>query len=116
VTTVANQLAQAHLTWKGYMEDMGNIPSRESAVCGHPAVGSPDLTEKAVPGDGYAARHDPFVYFHSIIDNAAYCDAHVVPLGTTTGTLPAGTPPGVTGLATDLKSVSTTPDFSFITP
>ena len=40
VTTVANQLDQAHLTWKGYMEDMGNIPSREPAVCGHPAVGS----------------------------------------------------------------------------
>ena len=68
MTTVADQLTQAHLTWKGYMEDMGNIPSRESAVCGHPTVGSPDLTEKAIPGDGYATRHDPFVYFHSIID------------------------------------------------
>ncbi len=40
----------------------------------------------------------------------------MVPLGSTTGALPAGTPSGVTGLATDLKSVSTTPDFSFITP
>ena len=29
VTTVANQLTKAHLTWKGYMQDMGNIPSRE---------------------------------------------------------------------------------------
>jgi hypothetical protein len=116
VTTLANQLDQAHLTWKGYMEDMGNIPSRESAVCGHPAVGTPDRTEVAVPGDGYATRHDPFVYFHSIIDDTAACDTHVVPLGSTTGALPAGTPPGVTGLATDLGSVSTTPNFSFITP
>ena len=73
VTTLANQMDQAHLTWKGYMEDMGNIASRESAVCGHPAVGSPDLTERAVPGDGYATRHDPFVYFHSIIDNTSLC-------------------------------------------
>jgi hypothetical protein len=116
VETVANQLTGAHLTWKGYMEDMGNIPSRESAVCGHPVPGTPDQTEKAVPGDGYAARHDPFVYFHSIIDDTALCDARVVPLGTPTGKLPAGTPPGVTGLATDLRSVATTPDLSFITP
>jgi phosphatidylinositol-3-phosphatase len=116
VDTVANQLTDAHLTWKGYMEDMGNIPSRESAVCGHPAIGAPDHTEDAVPGDGYASRHDPFVYFHSIIDDAALCDADVVPLGSPTGVLPAGTPPGVTGLATDLKSLSSTPNLSFITP
>ena len=116
VTTLANQMDQAHLTWKGYMEDMGNIASREPAVCGHPAVGTPDLTERAVPGDGYATRHDPFVYFHSIIDNTSLCRTHVVPLGSTTGALPAGAPAGVTGLATDLKSMSTTPDFSFITP
>ena len=30
--------------------------------------------------------------------------------------MPAGTPAGVTGLATDLASVATTPNFSFITP
>ena len=116
VTTLANQLGQAHLTWKGYMEDMGNVPSRESAVCGHPAVGAPDHTETAVPGDGYATRHDPFVYFHSIIDDTSTCDHHVVPLGSATGALPAGTPSGTTGLAADLGSVSTTPNFSFITP
>jgi hypothetical protein len=28
----------------------------------------------------YASRHDPFVYFHSIIDNAALCNSHVVNL------------------------------------
>ena len=116
VTTVANQLDQAHLTWKGYMQDMGNIPSRESTVCGHPAVGSPDQTEVAVSGDGYASRHNPFVYFHSIVDDTALCTTAVVPLGSTSGTLPAGTPAGVTGLATDLKSVATTPNLSFITP
>ncbi len=116
VTTVANQLDQAHLTWKGYMEDMGNIATRESAVCGHPAVGTPDLTERTVPGDGYATRHNPFVYFHSIIDDTALCNTRVVPLGSATGALPTGAPSGVTGLASDLKSVATTPNFSFITP
>jgi hypothetical protein len=78
--------------------------------------GVPDPTEKAVPGDGYAARHDPFVYFHSIIDDTVLCDAHVVPLGTTSGALPASAPAGTTGLATDLRSIATTPNFSFITP
>jgi hypothetical protein len=116
VATVANQLTQAHLTWKGYMEDMGNIPSRESAVCGHPAVGSADHTQVAVAGDGYATRHDPFVYFHSIIDDTSLCNSHVVPLGSATGALPPGTPTGATGLAADLRSVSTTPNYSFITP
>jgi len=116
VTTVADQLDAAHLTWKGYMQDMGNIPSREAAVCAHPAIGAPDPTQKAVPGDGYATRHNPFVYFHSIIDDTALCDARVVPLGTTSGTLPTSAPAGTTGLATDLKSVATTPNLSFITP
>ncbi len=116
VTTVANQLSAAHRTWKAYMQDMGNIASREAAVCGHPAVGSADNTQKAVSGDGYATRHNPFVYFHSIIDDTKLCDADVVPLGTTTGQLPADVPTGTTGLATDLKSAATTPNLSFITP
>lgn len=116
VPTVADQLDAAHLTWKAYMQDMGNDPTRESAVCGHPTVGSVDTTQKAVPGDGYATRHDPFVYFHSIIDNTSECDARVVPLGSTSGALPASAPAGTTGLATDLEKVSTTPNLSFITP
>ncbi|HUC35822.1 MAG TPA: alkaline phosphatase family protein [Acidimicrobiales bacterium] len=116
VQTVADQLVAAHFTWKGYMEDMGNVPSRESAACGHPALASQDKTQSAVSGDGYVSRHDPFVYFHSIIDDSAYCDSHVVPLGTTSGKLPSSAPPGTTGLAKDLKSVSTTPNLSFIVP
>jgi hypothetical protein len=116
VPTVAEQLDQAHLSWKAYMEDMGNVSSREPPVCAHPPVGNVDGTQKAVPGDGYATRHDPFVYFHSIIDDAALCDTHVVPLGTTSGAMPKGTPRGVTGLATDLGSVKSTANFSFITP
>ncbi len=116
VPTIADQLDAAHLTWKAYMQDMGNDPSRESAVCGHPTVGSVDQTQKAVPGDGYATRHDPFVYFHSIIDDTALCDARVVPLGSTSGALPSTAPAGTTGLATDLEKVSTTPNLSFITP
>ena len=100
VMTIADQLAAKGLTWKAYMEDMGNIPTRESATCGHPAIGVPDLTHRAVVGDQYATRHNPFVYFHSIIDTPS-CAANVV-------ALPA--------LAADLKSTATTANYVFISP
>ncbi|MFP5230363.1 MAG: alkaline phosphatase family protein [Acidobacteriota bacterium] len=107
VKTLADQLMAAGLTWKGYMEDMGNDPARESSTCGHPAVNARDLTEEAeapsvsVPaGDMYATRHDPFMYFHSIIDKPV-CNANVVNLRQ---------------LKADLRSVASTPNFSFITP
>jgi len=116
IANIGTQLSKAGKTWKAYMQDMGNVPSREAAACGHPVVGQPDGTEGAVQGDGYATRHDPFMYFESIIGKKSYCDAHVVALGSATGKMPASALKGETGLATDLKSLSTTPDFSFITP
>ena len=117
VTTLANQLDSDGLTWKGYQEDMGNDPVRDNGItCSHPALGSSDPTNSAEAADGYTTRHDPFMYFHSIIDNTAECNQNVVPLGDTGGTMPAGTPAGVTGLTTDLASIATTPNFSFITP
>jgi hypothetical protein len=107
VKTLANQLMAAGVTWKGYMEDMGNDPARESSTCGHPALNALDLTERAeapsaaVPqGDMYATRHDPFMYFHAIIDLPS-CNSDVVNL---------------LQLKTDLLSIDTTPAFSFITP
>jgi phosphatidylinositol-3-phosphatase len=100
IATIANQLEDKRLTWKAYMEDMGNDPSRESATCGHPDIGQPDGTQKAASGDQYASRHDPFVYFHSIIDLPG-CAAHVVNLS---------------ALAGDLADETTTPNYIFITP
>ena len=101
VPTLPDQLAAAGLSWRGYMDGMGADPTREPATCAHPALGAADNTETATAADQYATRHDPFVYFHSIIDNQASCQAHVVPLG---------------NLAGDLSSVATTPSFTFITP
>ncbi|HEX4186260.1 MAG TPA: alkaline phosphatase family protein [Solirubrobacteraceae bacterium] len=116
VPNVGIQLSARKLSWKGYMEDMGNNPARESAACGHPALEATDETQKAVAGDGYATRHDPFVYFHSVIDDQAYCEKHVVALGSPTGAMPSTAPKGETGLATDLGAVAKTPRLSFITP
>jgi hypothetical protein len=100
-TNFVDQLETAKLTWKGYFEDMGNDPTREASTCGHPALNSQDNTQKATATDQYAARHNPFVYFHSIIDDQARCDAHVV---------------NIKPLDADLSSIATTPNFSFIVP
>ena len=93
VQSIADQLSARGFTWRGYMEDM-------PAPCTHPALNAQDQTQTAKPGDQYAARHNPFVYFHSIIDKAT-CEANDVPL---------------TQLPTDLKSYATTPNYVFITP
>jgi hypothetical protein len=114
--TIGNQLSAAGLSWKAYEQDMGNIASRESAACGRPDLNAIDHTQDAVYDDGYATRHDPFVYFHAVIDSQAYCDQHVVALGSPYGAMPAGALPGELGLAHDLKAISTTPNYSFITP
>ncbi len=84
------------------MEDLGNIPSREETSCGKPSLGrySADMTQKAVAGDAYAARHNPFLYFGSVVDTPA-CAANVGPLSR---------------LPQDLASVQSTPNFSFISP
>jgi hypothetical protein len=116
VESIGAQLSAAGLSWKAYMQDMGNNPKREAAACGHPALESKDETQKAEAGDGYATRHDPFVYFHSVIDSTEYCDKHVVALGSPSGAMPPSAIPGETGLATDLKHARTTPTFTFITP
>ncbi len=116
IENIGTQLTAAGKRWKAYEQDMGNDPNRETAACGHPALGGRDGTQSAVEGDGYAARHDPFVYFHSVIDDQTYCDEHVVALGSPSGAMPPAALKGETGLVADLRSAGRTPAFSFITP
>ena len=80
VKTLADQLEAAQLTWKGYMEDMGNDPEREGGPAGIRRWAMTRGRARATVSDKYAAKHDPFVYFHSIIDDQKRCDAHVVNL------------------------------------
>jgi len=104
VSTLANQLSAKHVSWRGYMGDMGKDLSREGDRCGQPSfsagTGFRDGTQSATATDQYAARHNPFVYFHSLVDSGA-CERNVLPL---------------THLAHDLLRTSTTPQFSFIVP
>jgi hypothetical protein len=105
VKTLPDQLTAKGLSWRGYMEDMGNTAGREESKCGRPLVngqvviGGTDGTQSATAADQYAARHNPFVYFHSLVDSGD-CAKYVAPL---------------TQLTADLAGTSV-PNFSFITP
>jgi hypothetical protein len=79
---LADNLEAKGLTWKGYMESM------------------PSPCFLTTSGN-YAPKHNPFVYFDDIRNNAARCTSRVVPY---------------TNLAADLASAATTPNFAFITP
>jgi phosphatidylinositol-3-phosphatase len=94
VGTLPRQLTAAGLGWRGYLEDL-------STPCQHPALGALDRWQRATPTSQYATRHNPFVYFRSIISRPTYCKAHVKPL---------------TALTHDLRKASTTRSLSYITP
>ena len=134
VKTIADQLDDKYgrssddgdlvYPWRAYVEDMGNISGRDYGVadplggtdCAHPPIGGADNSNSAVAGDGYATRHNPFMYFHSIIDNTELCNQRVVPLGTLT-VGQSGAADSFTGhLVQDLKHKKTTPAFSFVVP
>jgi hypothetical protein len=99
VKTIADQLEAKGLTWKGYAEDEA-ASATEPKTCRHPPLNQQDHSQTATAADQYAARHNPFVYFHSIIDRPI-CATHVVDLSALPG---------------DLSSKATTPSYSFITP
>ncbi|HEY4640903.1 MAG TPA: alkaline phosphatase family protein, partial [Thermoanaerobaculia bacterium] len=91
--TVADQLAEKGLTWKAYVQDL-------VTPCRRPFLNSADATVNARFGDQYAARHNPFVYFQSLLDSGE-CVAHDVDLGQ---------------LRSDLANAATTPNYAFIVP
>src|SRR2546423_2969060 len=81
------------------MEEMATWAT-EPKPCRHPAITARDNTQSARVGDQSAARHSPFVYFHSIIDTPS-CAANDVPLER---------------MPIDLASIATTPNYAFIAP
>ena len=87
--SIPDQVEDAGHTWKAYMESMGS-------PCKHgPQTGADPYQ------NGYATRHDPFVYYPDIVENADRCNSHVV---------------DYSNLAADLASEPTTPTYAFITP
>jgi phosphatidylinositol-3-phosphatase len=93
ITTLADQVTSAGKTWKAYVEDLDRN-------CVHPNSDALDNVQLPGAGPDYATRHNPFIYFHSLLDLGG-CDNG-------DGSL--------TELKSDLHSSSKTATFSFLAP
>jgi hypothetical protein len=82
-TSLIDQLAAAHLTWRAYMEDLPR-PCFTGASAGE-----------------YAKKHDPFAYYTRVTENRARC-ANIVPLGRLAADEGAGALPKFTWISPNL--------------
>ena len=93
VISIGDQLTSSGQSWRAYEEGMGT-----EQTCVHPDDGTDDPTVSAT--SGYVTRHDPFVYFHSLLD-LGDCLANVHDLS---------------ALTDDLKVPQLTPNLAFVSP
>ncbi len=100
IQTLAEQLSGRKLRWQAYAEDHDRGPKGSAATCRRPDYDRPDDTTAPRPGDTYAARNVPWVYFRGLIDVAS-CDSGVVPLSK---------------LGEDLSALAKTPNISYVAP
>lgn len=94
VLTIGDQVTGSGDVWKAYIADMG------SSTCVHPNSGAADDVQLPFAGPQYDTRHNPFIYFHSLVD-LGDCSSDDESLAQ----LPA-----------DLRSPSRTPSYAFIAP
>ena len=92
--TIGDQVTSSALRWKAYIEAMGSAP------CRHPNSNAPDPSQLAAPPDQYSTPHNPFVYYHSLLD-LGDCMSDDVALDQLPG---------------DLKHAATTPSYTYIAP
>jgi phosphatidylinositol-3-phosphatase len=92
--TLGDQVSSSGHVWRAYVEDMGK------QTCSH--ANSNAVDDLALPGTepGYDSRHNPFIYFHSLLD-LGDCATDDLDLSK----LPAA-----------LSSTSKTATFSFLAP
>jgi len=93
--SLADQLGTGQFSWHAYLGDMAD-PEGKPDSCVHPEPDTPEVP----PTGGYAAKLNPFVFFHSLLD-LGDCAASDVPLNE---------------LAGDLKKTDSTANFSYIAP
>jgi hypothetical protein len=93
--TFPDQMVGARLKWHAYMEGMADEAGKPDN-CVEPEPNAPDTPASG----GYAAKLNPFVYFHSLLD-LGDCGENDVPLSE---------------LERDLKKVETTANFNYVSP
>jgi phosphatidylinositol-3-phosphatase len=92
--TIGDQVTSAGRQWRAYIDDMG------TTACVHPNSNAADNAQLTGAGPQYDTRHNPFIYFHSLLD-LGDCAADDVSLDQ---------------LPRDLGSVSKTPAYAYIAP
>lgn len=95
VLTLGDQLVSGRFRWAAYMEGMVDEAGKPD-TCVHPDFGGAD---EPVQG-GYAAHHNPFVYFHSLLDLGDCAENDLA----------------LTELSADLRKIDSTPNFALISP
>jgi hypothetical protein len=118
VPTLFKQLDAAHVSWKGYAQDLGNPdasgPTHDAGAryCGAPYATPGPTGSTAQPNsivanatDQYVAKHFPFPWFESILQSGDCNSRHIANLFSATN-----------GLYHDLRHEATTPAFSWISP
>ncbi|HCS27230.1 MAG TPA: hypothetical protein DIW43_07235 [Spongiibacteraceae bacterium] len=119
-----NLIFNTQLSWRGWMEDMELELEGEARAngrpadntCVGPALNELDGTNGSDTREQYAARHNPFLFYRSIIGQAETaeefqrCDNNVIDLrvGSPAQQLP--------GLKVALQSRATTPNYNLIVP
>jgi hypothetical protein len=98
--TLPGQFAAQALSWKAYIEGVGNSSTEQPPSCRRPTLGTPDPNQLPLPGDAYETWRNPFVYFHALVDGAECAESDV----------------GLGRLGADLKKPENTPTFSYIVP
>jgi hypothetical protein len=94
VLTIGDQVTAAGASWKAYIGDMGQN------ACIHPNSGAFDNQALPFAGSEYDTRHNPFIYFHSLLD-LGDCSTDDLSL---------------TALPRALTSAARTPKYAFVAP
>ena len=83
-TNIADQVEASGRSWKAYMEDLPS-PCFMGASTGN-----------------YAMKHNPFMYYNDIRNNAARCAAHVLPFNQFWGDMSSGQVPNLTWITPNM--------------
>jgi phosphatidylinositol-3-phosphatase len=94
--SLADQVTAAGEQWKAYIQTKGSGKAAQTEACSHPKIGAHD-SGKPTPNDPVVTWRNPLLYFESLAK--AKCPKNDVPLSK---------------LASDLKSVDSTPTLSYI--
>ena len=92
--TIADQVTAAGKQWKAYIAGMG------TSACVHANSNAADDTQLTGADSDYDTRHNPFVYFHSLLDLGG-CQSNDI---------------GIQHLTKDLRVAKRTPTYAYIAP